>query len=75
MLIEIQREKTVLNRFQMKMNTIFGIELKTIHVLVKKNLFTLCPCPKTLREAKFKSDKLINLVGKISRLSRIQAIA
>jgi hypothetical protein len=41
---------------------------------VAKNLSTFCPCPGSLREAKFKYNELINLAEEISRQHSIWAV-
>jgi hypothetical protein len=43
--------------------------------ILAQNLSTFCSCPKTLSEAEFKSNGLINLVEEISREYSIQTMA
>jgi hypothetical protein len=42
---------------------------------LSKNLAIFCPCPETLKDAKFKGDGLTNLAEEISRELSIQAVA
>jgi hypothetical protein len=49
--------------------TILGNPIESMLLMLANNLPPLCPFPETLREAKFKSNGLINLSDEISKHS------
>lgn len=53
-------------RFQRKTKILSGTELAVI-TFGQRNVAVFCPCGESMREAELKSNRLISLVGEISR--------